>query len=338
MSTRVRAPARVGRSRAARGARTLVVLIPLLVLLAAGAASAGPGEPLTHLSATAADEAGVAVGLIHHPISGGPAVVEVRLPGRAPGAQVLAAASDGSSIAIADPYGMDRTSLVLAHADGSQVRVEMHGLLAAGYAPTGSWLAVIDGRGGLWEVQAISGEARYLADGPFLGSPLVEADGSLLLLSVSSVEAPITSQLVELDPAAGTLTQRAAEELVYGLFPMADGRIAVSAHVDGRTVVRAIGGDRDDLLADLGAGATQVAVSAQGTIAFVRPGAGVLMLDRRGAAARPLAPGSGPAFDASGSYLTVRQDGWSVVLAVDGSTVGRYPGAVAFVSCGEECS
>lgn len=336
MSTRVRAPARAGRVDAARRARTLVFLVPLLALLAGGAASAGPPEAVSRLSAEQAAEAGLAIDLISHPLGSG-AAVEVRLPQKAAGARMLAMASDGSSVAIADRYGVEQAALVVARTDGSQARVQMPGLLAAGYAPAGNWLAVIDGRGALWQVDAASGDARPLADGPFLGSPLVQADGSLLLLSVSSVEAPILSQLVELDPESGEITLRAAEQLVYAAFPMADGGIAISAHVAGSTVVRGIRGDRDELMADLGPGATEVAVAPNGRITFARQGGGVFLLDRPGAPARLLAAGSDPAFDPSGSNLIVRQDGWSVVLAPDGSLITRFPGDAAFVACGEEC-
>lgn len=336
MSTRVRPPARAGRVDAARRARTLIFLVPLLASLAGGAALAGPPEAVSRLSAEEAADAGLAIDLISHPLGSG-AAVEMRLPQKAAGARMLAMASDGSSVAIADRYGVEQAALVLARSDGSQARVQMPGLLAAGYAPAGDWLAVIDGRGALWQVDAASGGARPLADGPFLGSPLVQLDGSILLLSVSSVEAPIVSELVQLDPDSGEVEPLADEQLVYAAFPMADGSIAIAAHEAGTTVVRRISGARDELMADLGPGATEVAVATNGRIAFVRERRGVFLLDPPGAPARLLAAGSDPAFDASGSNLIVRQDGSTVVLALDGSPIARFPGDAAFVACGEEC-
>ena len=336
MSARVRAPARPGRGDTARRARVLVFLVPLLASLAGGVASAGPPGAVSRLSAKEAEDAGQAVALISHRLASG-AAVEVRLPLAAPGVRLLAMARDGSSAALADRYGVDPAALVLARPDGSQARLQMPGLLAAGYAPAGDWLAAIDGRGALWQVDAASGDARALADGPFLGSPLVQPDGSILLLSVSSVEAPFVSQLVRLDPETGGVEPLADEQLVYAAFPMDDGTIAIAAHEAGATVVRRISGTRDELIADLGPGATQVAVATNGRIAFVREGRGVFLLDRPGAVARPLAAGGDPAFDRSGSVLIVRQVGSTLVLAPDGSPIARFPGDAVFVACGQEC-
>ncbi len=336
MSARVRAPARVGRGDFARRASTLLFLAPLIASLAGGAALAGAPLAVWRLSAADAVASGLAIGLVRHDL-GSDAALEVRLPQRGAGARLLATAGDGTSAALADEYGMQQAALVVARADGSQARVQMPGLLAAGYSPGGDWLAVIDGHGAVWRVDAASGNARQLADGPFLGSPVVLPGGSLLLLSVSSVEAPIVSQLVELDVDSGEITPRADEQLVYAAFPMADGGIAIAAHVNGSTVVRAIRDDRDELIADLGPGATEVTVAPNGWIAFVRQGSGVFLLDRPGVAARLLVAGSDPVLGPSGSRLIVHQDGSTVVVAADGTVVSRFPGKAAFVACGEEC-
>jgi len=337
MSVPVRASARRARGNTARRARTLIVLLPLLGSLAGGAVLAGPPEAVSRMSAEEAQASGLAIGLARQNLGGG-AVIEVQLSRRDAGARLLAAAGDGSSVALGDRYGMEQAELVVARTDGSQARVQMPGLLGAGYAPDGDWLVTIDGRGALWRVDTASGDARPLADGPFLGQPSVQSGGAVLLLSVSSVEAPIVSQLVELDPRSGELTTVADETLVYGAFPMADGSIVLAAHVGGSTVVRRIEGDRDELIADLGPGATEVAVAPNGRIAFVRQGAGIFLLDEAGAPPHFLAPGNGPVFDASGSNLMVRQNGESVVLAPDGSLLARFAGDAAFVSCAGECA
>lgn len=336
MSALLRAPAKAGSGNAARHARALIILVPLLGSLLGGAALAGPPEAVTRLSAEEAEAGGLAIGLVRHDLGSG-AALEVQLPPQAMGARLLAAAPDGSSVALADRYGVEQTVLVVAHADGSQARVQMPGLLAAAWAPGGDRLAVIDGRGALWTVDASSGDPHPLADGPFLGHPTVQPDGSMLLLSVSSVEAPILSQLVELDTESGEITSLAEETLVYAAFPMADGSIAVVAHSDGSTVVRRIRGHRDELIADLGPGAIQVAVAPNGRIAFAREASGIFVLGQPGDRPHLLAPGSDPAFDPSGSNLMVRQDGETVVLALDGSTLARVAGDAAFVTCAGEC-
>ena len=112
---------------------------------------------------------------------------------------------DGTAVALADQYGPLSALLTLANGDGSQTRINLPGAIGAGYAPDGSWLAAIDGRGALWHVAVPSGAATLLADGPFIGSPIVRADGSVLLLAVPSVAAPISSSLVELDPVSGRI-------------------------------------------------------------------------------------------------------------------------------------
>ena len=54
---------------------------------------------------------------------------------------LLDATADGSLVAVADRIGPLATELVLAHANGDQLRVPMGGLLGATFAADGSWLA-----------------------------------------------------------------------------------------------------------------------------------------------------------------------------------------------------
>src|SRR6266487_1527550 len=124
--------------------------------------------------------------------------------------------------ALADQYGPVAALLTLARADGSQTRVSLPGLIGAGFAPDGTWLAVIDGRGAVWRVGTQSGAATLLGDGPFVGSPIVRTDGSVLLLAVPSVSAPISSTLVRLDPQTGSSQALSDDRLVYAAFPLAD--------------------------------------------------------------------------------------------------------------------
>jgi hypothetical protein len=315
----------------------LVVLVGLIV----GVVSADPPPAVIRLSAADAARAGSTISLVPHAVAGDTLLEVVPAAGSGeagPAAHLLAVSPDGAAAALADRIGEVSGSLTVARADGSQLRVQLPGLIAASFAADGTWLAVIDGRGALWQVDTASGDAFTLAEGPFIGTPIIAADGSLLLLSVPSVEAPFQSRLVRFVPATGAATPLSSDELVYAAFALADGSVALAAHEPGRTVVRRIGVgvgvDASQLLADLGPGAVNVAVSADAErIAFEAAGSGIFLIDRPGAPPRSLGDGSSPCFAGGGSALLVRRDGGSVALALDGSTLAfvdrpaRFAGA-----------
>ncbi len=294
------------------------VAIPLaLVLLTVGVAAADRPTGALRVSAADAARAGSLIGFVPHDI-GGARLVEVE----APSGTLLAISADGGQAALAEPFGQLSGSLVLARADGSQLRLPLPGLLAAGFAVDGSWLAVVDGRGALWHVDAETGEAGEIEDGPFLGSPILSADGSLLLLAVSSVEAPFRSRLVRITPSTGSVTPLSNDELVYAGLPLSDGGIAVVAHEPGRTVVRRLGAGASQLLADLGPGAINVAMTADARqIAYEVAGRGIFLLDRPGASPRSLGAGSAPCFAADGALLLVRRGSGTAALTLDGSVL-----------------
>jgi hypothetical protein len=331
--------AAAGRRRAPGGARhvgSLAAAPLILVLIIAGVASADPPSPVVRLTAAEAARAGSAIDLVRHTVAGA-VVLEVRPapgnPAPASATNLLAVSSDGSAAALADRVGDASGLLILARADGSQLRIGLPGLLAASFAPDGGRLVVVDGRGALWEVDADSGDTLALGDGPFLGAPIVAADGSLLLLAVPSVEAPYRSQLVRFSPSSGVTTPLSSDELVYGAFVLTDGRIAVVGHRPGGTAVRRIdatGGD-SELFADLGAGAVNVSVSADGrAIAFEVAGSGIFFIEGPGAKPRRLGGGSAPCLAHDGSSLLVRRGERIVVLAPDGSTLETLEGAARF--------
>jgi dipeptidyl aminopeptidase/acylaminoacyl peptidase len=294
------------------------VAIPLLVgSLAIGVVSAELPPSVTRLSAADAERAGatirVARRLVHDST-----LVEV--DPQATRLTLLAISADGTQAALADQVGESSGSLVLAAADGSQLRIQLPGLIGAGFAADAAWLAVVDARGALWRVESGSGRSELLAPGPFIGSPTVDEDGSVLVLGVSSVEAPYRSMLVRLTPATGVATPVGDEELVYGAFPLEDGAIAIVAHERGSTVVHRLADGDDRSLVDLGPGAINAAVAPDGRrVAFERDGAGIFLLDMAGSAPQRVGAGSRPCFSADGSALLVRRGDESVVLAADGS-------------------
>ena len=289
----------------------------ILALAAVGVASAELPPGVTRISAADADRTGSAIHLRRQSLRGGTMVqVEAATTG-----SLLAVAADGAQVALADQLGEASASLTLARLDGEQLRIAMPGLLAASFARDGSWLAVIDGRGALWRVDSGSGASALLAEGPFIGSPVVQADGSLLLLAVPSVQAPYQSWLVRLAIATGAVTRLSAEDLVYGVFPLDGGDLAVVAHRIGGNVVRRISAPSDKLLVDLGIGSVNVAVAGNGSIAFERNGDGVYLLDAPGRAARRVAEGGRPCFSPDGSSILVRQGDETLGLDLDGSVL-----------------
>lgn len=316
--------------------RTFVplVAIPLLLaLLAVGVASADRPTGALRVSAADAVRSGSFIGM-RSQAAGSSSLVEVQSPGAG---VLLAVSMDGGQAAVADQLGQPSGLLTLAHADGSQLRIPLPGLLAAGFAPDGSWLAVVDGRGALWRVDATNGDATQIGDGPFLGSPIVAADGSLLLLAVSSVEAPFRSQVVQVTSSTGEVTRLSGDDLDYAGYPLADGGVAVVSHEPGRTLVRRVVAGASELIADLRLGAINVVVASDGRrIAYELTGRGIVLLDRPGASAQFLGQGSHPCFAADGSSLLVRRGAGAVALALDGSVLAvtqRQAGLAGAVGC-----
>jgi len=336
-------PASLGAAKGGRrphgGARpvgSLAAAPLILVLLIGGVASADPPSAAIRLSAADAARSGSTIDLVRHVVAGN-VVLQVlpTLGSEAAGlaANLLAISPDGTAAALADRVGELPGLLTVARADGSQLRVQLPGLVAARFAPDGGRLVVVDGRGSLWLIDAESGDALALGDGPFLGPPIVAADGSLVLLSVSSVEAPYRSRLVRFVPSSGVATPLSADELVYAAFPLTDGSMAFAAHEPGRTTVRRIkiGEATSQLLADLGPGAVNVTVSGDGrTIAFEAAGSGIFVIDRPGARPRRLGDGSSPCLAPDSSALLVRRGTGSEVLALDGSTLATLDGTAQF--------
>lgn len=337
MSARSLARTRNGPRGGLPRAGLLASLVLALAVVAAGLASAEEVPSVTTLSALDAARSGQAIGLVRHPeLDRG--LIEVQLGAAGLSGRLLAVAPDGATVAVADRLDMVRATLSLAREDGSQLRVAMPGLLAAAFAPDGSWLAVIDGAGSLWRVVVATAAATRLAAGPFLGPLTIEGPGTVLLAAVSSVEAPIVSRLVRFDPAAGSLARLSEDELVYASNLMADGSIAVVAHEPAGTVVNLVTAAGTARLADLGPGAIHVSLSADGgRIAWERSGDGVYLLESPWGHARRISAGSRPRLAADGNRLLVLDGNGTVLLGLDGSLLARFSGRAAFTGCGWGC-
>ena len=312
-----------------------IAAIPIVVAaLAVGVASARPAPGVTRLSAADAERSGAVIRLVPHAV-GGSTLVEVEPP--AAGPSLLAVSPDGRAVALADRVGELSGSLTLADAEGAQLRIQLPGLLAASFATDAAWLAVIDGRGALWRVDASSGRAQPLDDGPFAGSPVVAADGSLILLAVSSVEAPYQSHVVKLDPATGVVAALSDADIVYAAFLLDDGDLAVIVHDASGTQVQRLSSDAGQVIARLDPGAVNVAVAADGRIAYEHGDDGIFVLDAGGSTPHSLGIGSGPCFAPDGSSLLLRRGDQRIALAPDGSVLAvieELAGFAGSVGCG----
>lgn len=317
----------------------LLALAALLTMSATLALRAGtladPGRTPIHLAADEAERAGLRLAFLEHPEL--PArILEIShgQPGQPRGfTSILAAAPDGARVAVAVKTGQDPTWLVIAEAGGDQLRVPIDGLLAAAFAPDGSWLAATDGTGRLWQVDVVDGGATLLAEGPFVGALSVEADGALLALAVPSVEAPFSSRLVRID-TDGAVSVLSDEELVYDARRLPDGALAVVTHRPAGNVLLRLADGGSATVVDLGPGAVHVTTSDDmQLVAWERDGY-VFARDGGGRTVR-IARGTRPQMSADGRVILVEATGGVAAYGSDGSLLAELGGPAILLGCGE---
>jgi len=335
---------RAGRRAHGSGSRLAVlVALPLIGGLTIGTAVAQPGPNVTALTAEQAEQVGSAISIVsRRDLAAG--LAEVRVPGwtAATGEaginRLLAVAPGGAMAAIAGRVGPGQAPLILVRADGSQLHVRMAGLLGAGFAPDATWLAVIDGAGSLWRIDASNGAAAHLADGPFLGSPAIDAAGSIMALRVASVEAPFVSRLVRLAADGSLLTMLTDEQLVYAAQPLTDGSLAVTAHrPSGTLVIRVPPNGGTQPMADLGPDAVNVSVASTGAaIAWERAG-DVFLRGLPAGLPQRLAAGAHPRFAPDGQALLVDIPTGTVLMDLRARTIATFTTQVAFDGCAAGC-
>ena len=328
--------------RASRRLALILGLLPLASGLMLGSAVAERAPAVSRVSSSEAAQNGQSIVIARHDdLAAG--LAEVRVPStisatRGAGTnQLLAVAADATMAAVAGQIGPETTPLIMAAADGSQVQVELPGLIAAAFSPDGSWLAAIDGRGGLWHVAAADGAAQQIAAGPFIGQPVVEAGGAVLALQVPSVEAPYRSELVRVmaDGAAMPLT---TETLVYGVQPLAGGSLAAIAHRPSGTVVLRLGSGMTTVIADLGADAVNATIDRSATaVAWERAGSVFHQRLPDGPAQR-IAAGTHPRFSADGQALLVELPSGTQLVEPDGDLIATFSTQLDFAACAVECA
>jgi hypothetical protein len=341
--------------RGSRRARTtLGVLLAALLAGSLGIVSSVAAQPppaVTTLSPDDARQAGRAVSIIDIDV-GGQRLVAVSAPvdparsndtvtddpgdaerQRREAMRLLDVAADGT-LAIADAIGDPHAGLAIAAPSGGQILVSMPGVAAAAFAPQGGWLAVVDGLGRLWRVDATSGSATPLADGPFGGAIGFGADGALLLVALPSVEAPYAGSLVRVDPESARVRAVAGGDrlgLVLAAGGLADGSLAVVVHrpEDGTSLLRLADG-AVSRIASLSPDAVDVSVSDDGTRAAYALADGEAFLQQPGDTA-PIALGAGalPRIAGDGRAVAILRDGQTVLVNDEGRELQRIASPLA---------
>jgi len=248
-----RFPLYLGAGALSLGLLVIVVLISLPV-------RAGPPPPVTVRDAAALRDSGRALTLTIRAVDG-TGLVESRSAGSTPGPRMLAASPDGMTVAFT-PVGPGQMGpLALAHADGTQIEVELPGVRGAAFALTGGWLAVVDNSGALWRVDLATGEAAIVADGPFGSDFQVLPDGRIVAIHLSSVEAPIWAAAEIVDPGSGAIelvagSAEAQDQLVYQASALPDGALALVRHRNegGLSVLRVASDGTETLMITLDRG------------------------------------------------------------------------------------
>jgi hypothetical protein len=197
---------------------------------------AGPPPAVTLREAAAVRDSGMAVALATRSVAG-VGVLEPRPAAEVREARPLAASLDGSALALSTIPAGQVGPLTLARADGSQLEIALPGVRGAAFEPAGSWLAAVDLSGALWRVDAATGAATLIANGPFGPDVTVLADGDVLVVRMSSVEAPTWSRAERIHPngeAAELLTASDDQSaLVYRATALVDGSVALVRHRTG---------------------------------------------------------------------------------------------------------
>jgi hypothetical protein len=257
---------------------------------------------------------------------------------------VVALAPDGLGAAFSDQPPGQVVPLTVTRADGSQADVALPGARGVAFAADGSTLVVIDGAGALWRIDPTTGASVRVAVGPFGSSPSLLADGRILAVRLSSVEAPAWARAVFVDPETGQEApvmsgDEAGEALVYQALPLDDGGVGIVRHRDegGITVLLVGDGQAHHSILDLDAVAT-VDLTRDGTLlAWSAMGRAYLSPAGQVAAARDVGPADRVRFSPNGALLLLSTAGAGTVLDVSGRVVGPVSPAACWLGDGRGC-
>ncbi len=304
---------------------------------------AGPPPPVRALDETSIRAAGRSIALSTINVKGSQ-LLDPSGPGLAPPARVLAAAPDGSALAVSRADRGQVGPLTIARHDGSQLDVELPGVRGAAFDASSGWLAVVDLAGALWRVDAQSGAASRLADGPFGSAPAVLADGRVLAIRLSSVDAPTWSAAVIVQSSSGEESPVASstggqDQLVYQANPLSDGTIALVRHRTGGglTLVKVRADGSEAWLADVEE-APLVTISPDGQwLAWAASGRVRISRLDRGRLTRDLGDGTGARFSPDSSLLLLFSETGTRVVDLNGNAVTQAGPAACWLGDGRGC-
>ncbi|MGH2489117.1 MAG: TolB family protein [Candidatus Limnocylindria bacterium] len=314
----------------------------VIVISSSPGVRAGPPPPVTALDQASIRAAGRTIALPTLTVKGAQ-LVDPMGPGLAPPARILAAAPDGSAVAMSRVDRGQVGPLTIAREDGSQLDIELPGVRGAAFDAPGTWLAVVDLAGALWGVDAQSGAASRLADGPYGSAPAVLADGRILAIRLSSVDAPTWAAAVMVDPSSGEESpvgsSGSQDQLVYQATPLSDGTIALVRHRTGGgvTLVRVRADGSEAWLADL-EDAPVVAISPDGQwLAWAASGRVRISRIDRGRLTRDLGDGTGARFSGDSSLVLLFGVTGTRVVDLNGNAVTEAGPAACWLGDGRGC-
>lgn len=317
--------------------------LAVIIISSSPEVRAGPPPPVTALDEASIRTAGRTIALPIVTVKGAQ-LLNPTGPGLAPPARILAAAPDGSAVAVSRVDRGQVGPLTIARGDGSQLDVELPGVRGAAFDASGAWMAVVDLAGALWGVDAQNGAASRLADGPFGSAPAVLADGRVLAIRLSSVDAPTWAAAVIVHPSSGEespvgSSTGSQDQLVYQATPLSDGAIALVRHRTGGgvTLAKVRSDGSEAWLADVEE-APVVAVSPDGQwLAWAASGRVHLSRIDRGRPARDLGDGLGARFSVDGSLVLVFSATATRVVDLNGNAVTEAGPAACWLGDGRGC-
>ena len=246
---------------------------------------------------------------------------------------MLAVSADGTAVAAASGPPGATTDLVIAEADGSQVRIAALDPAGAVFSADGLSVFVVDGLGRIIRLDSRTGTSTSVADGIFASGLVATGEGGLLALRLDSVEAPTTSQLTVIS-AGGDLRPLLPDvRLVYRAFALDDGSVWALVHRAGGPAALVNASD--------GAARTtqpiglDLDVSADGRL-LAWADQGVVYLAARSGGDPPQSLGSGqwPRFARSSGELLVAGDSGAAVFTSEGELITQLIGSACWAGEG----
>ena len=324
-------------------AAAVVVGLAVIIISSSPEVRAGPPPPVTALDAASIRAAGRTIALPTLTVKG-VQLLDAAGPGLAPPARILAAAPDGSTVAVSRVDRGQVGPLTVAREDGSQLDVELPGVRGAAFDASGAWIAVVDLAGALWGVDAQNGAATRLADGPYGSAPAVLPDGRVLAIRLSSVDAPTWAAAVIVHPTSGeespvVPSTGGENQLVYQATPLSDGTIALVRHRTGGgvTIAKVRSDGSETPLAEF-EDAPMVAISPDGHwLAWAAAGRMHLSRTDRGRLTRDLGDGTGARFSVDGSLLLLFSTSGTRVVDLNGNAVTEAGPSACWLGDGRGC-